>query len=98
MTRYINTTAGMSSIEMQDAIDPVTVYPNPGTGLFTVNVNQSSAGVLEVYNVLGNKVQSILLNANTVNYKLDLSGYTKGIYMLNMISGDQRYSKKIILE
>lgn len=91
-------TTRAASIETTNALDPMTVYPNPGTGLFTINVGQSQNGVLDVYDVLGNKVQSIRINANTTDYKLDLSGYSKGIYMLNMISGDQRYSKKIILE
>lgn len=100
MSGYLNTATGISPVAADNAVNPVAIYPNPGTGVFTVTVGkgQSSEGVLEVYDVLGNKVQSVMLHANTSDYKLDLSGYSKGIYMLNMISGDQRYSEKIILE
>ena len=32
------------------------------------------------------------------NYKVDLSKYAKGIYMLNVVSNGNKVSKKIIVE
>ncbi|MCW3071335.1 MAG: hypothetical protein JWO44_1225 [Bacteroidetes bacterium] len=77
--------------------DLLSIYPNPGTGLYTITT-ANATGTIEVYDVLGNKVKSIELKNNVSDYKLDLSGYSKGIYMLNMISEGKRCSKKIILE
>ncbi|MCW3105100.1 MAG: C-terminal target protein [Bacteroidetes bacterium] len=76
----------------------IAVYPNPGTGLFTISAAGLASGTIEVYDILGNKVRSGELRNNAGDYKLDLSGYHKGIYLLSIYSDGQRYSKKIILE
>jgi hypothetical protein len=94
---YSSFITGASAIESMAANDLLTVYPNPGTGLFTIT-SVTASGSIEVYDVLGNKVKSIELKNNASDYKLDLSGYSKGMYLLNMISDGKRYSKKIILE
>jgi hypothetical protein len=53
---------------------------------------------MEIYDIMGKKIRSIGMKEDVSNYRLDLSGCPKGIYFLNVTSGNERYSKKIILE
>jgi hypothetical protein len=80
------------------AAEALSVYPNPGTGIFTINTNAIQKGSIEVYDMLGSQVQHIELQANTSVYKLDLSNYPKGIYMINMTSENKKYVQKIVVE
>lgn len=79
--------------------DPMlNVYPNPSTGLFTVSLNTPADGTLEVLDVLGKKVHALRLNAGTATYNVDLSGFAKGIYVLDINAGGRKETRKIVLE
>jgi len=71
------------------------VYPNPGTGLFNIELNTTDKTVMEVYDMLGNKIKGAEIVGH---YQLDLTGYAKGIYMIKMTVNGQQVNKKIILE
>lgn len=94
--RYSRNAAGSS----EDAPDAslLNVYPNPGNGQFTISASEFGGGVMEVYDMTGKKVQSVTLAADAMDYSLDLSGYSKGVYLLNFIGTDKTQSKRIILE
>ena len=87
------TTGGINNVAKNESA--ILVYPNPSNGIFTIETGTSSKTVLEVYNILGKKIVASEIN-NT--YKLDLSGYPKGIYSVNIITNGESVSKKIILE
>lgn len=74
------------------------VYPNPGNGLFTVSLDHVAEGTIEVVDMQGKKIQSLQLNAGTNIYPIDLTGYAKGIYVINITTGGVRQSSKVILE
>ncbi|MDF3028336.1 MAG: hypothetical protein K0S23_2643 [Fluviicola sp.] len=74
----------------------VTIYPNPSTGLYTIELEDYSDASIEIYNVLGKKVKSIQQTAAKTT--VDLTGYPKGVYLVNIHSNDKQISKKIILE
>lgn len=88
----------LTSVANVTAENSISVYPNPSNGVFSVELNKAAAGTIEVFDALGNSVQRIEIRENASDYKLDMSGYSKGIYMLNVISEGNKYSKKIILE
>ncbi|MCW3085587.1 MAG: hypothetical protein JWP12_2953 [Bacteroidetes bacterium] len=71
------------------------IYPNPGNGIFNIESNTTDKTIMEVFDMLGNKVKSVEM---TGHYQLDLSGYSKGIYMIKMTVNGQQINKKIILE
>lgn len=68
------------------------VYPNPGSGQFTVSTNETEF-TLFVYDVYGNIVQSI-----SNEKAIDISAESKGIYFIRIIAADKIYVQKIILQ
>lgn len=80
--------------EEQQASD-LNVFPNPSTGIFTISAADFEGGLMEVYDMTGKKVYSAVAESKTT---LDLTGYSKGIYILNVISNDKVISKRIVLE
>lgn len=67
----------------------IAIYPNPSTGLFTLEISEEDAAlyeVAEVYNALGEVVMTFAVNNTTE--RIDLSGEVPGIYMLRMRSTD----------
>lgn len=71
------------------------VYPNPFSSQFNIKYNaKSSSAILEVYNLLGEKIisQAIKQSLTTIN----LSQQKKGIYFIKVIDGNQFLSQKIV--
>ncbi len=73
----------------------LNVFPNPSTGIFTIAAADFEGGLMEVYDMTGRKVYSAVAESKTT---LDLTGYSKGVYLLNVISNDKVISKRIVLE
>lgn len=64
------------------------IYPNPAVNYFNINAN----GVLEIYNTNGAKVYR---NDNyTANSNIDISNYTKGLYMIVINGNSMKLIKK----
>ena len=76
----------------------VGIFPNPSSGIYTLNLKSRTAATLIcVTDALGN----CLLNKvyqNERNPSIDLAGQPKGIYFLEVVSGDERVVKKIVLD
>ncbi|HTB08001.1 MAG TPA: T9SS type A sorting domain-containing protein [Bacteroidia bacterium] len=78
----------------------ISIYPNPNNGRFNVlcNVPSISGMIMDVYNVIGEKVYTgSLKNANN---QVDLSANSKGVYLYKVITLEGAIVKqgKIILE
>ncbi len=85
-------------IKENQLLDGTSVWPNPSNGNFSINVNASESGVISIYDITGNLIKKIDTNKETFEYKIDLTNLSKGIYMVNVDSKSEHYSKKIILE
>jgi hypothetical protein len=76
----------------------VKVYPNPSNGLLNIAIeNYVGEVTINVLDMNGRSVFSKTgdyLTSNTMN----LSGFQKGIYILNIIGDNLSYSEKIILQ
>jgi hypothetical protein len=74
------------------------IAPNPSTGWFNILFNDFiSSTAIEVYTLLGQKVfhENIY---NEKEYKLDLSNFSAGTYLLKIINGEESLNKKIIIK
>lgn len=86
-------TTGIESSENQN----IDIYPNPGNGLFNINLNQINSGLIkvEVYNIIGEKVWSKNID-NQANH-IDLTKLSKGVYYLSLSTDKQKITKKITI-
>ena len=73
------------------------LYPNPTTGLITLEFNHISeeGEIIEVYNPLGQIILKTQINSQT--NLLNLSNYPSGTYYIKTISENGTHTEKIIL-
>jgi len=74
------------------------LFPNPTTGVFTIMANHITIATIEVYDMLGNSVKKEMFANIKSGYQLDLSGHAKGTYWVNIISGNKKYTKQIVVQ
>ena len=90
------------SVPKIDAIQGVSVYPNPSTGLYTVSVNMKASEKLSISatNSLGQNVLSQEFNtqsgANTLT--LDMTEQPNGIYFINLRTGNEVKNLRVYLQ
>ncbi len=69
--------------------EQMTVYPNPSNGKFTVKNNRSERtnSILEIYNVLGEKITS--LKTENEQTEIDLRHQPRGLYFVRLTQGNK---------
>ena len=75
-----------------------SVYPNPTTGKFTLEINHnqdSSSGVAIIYSILGKLIQKCDVEGMTKN-EISLDNCPPGIYIVNLIFSNRIRTIKII--
>lgn len=82
-----------SNVEME-----VLVFPNPGPGVFNLKFSTPVEGTVDVFDLNGRKVKQISLNGQQTQHEVDLTGYAKGIYVLQANVNGSQYVRKVILE
>jgi len=83
------------SINDNSSKNEVSVYPNPGKGIFTITT--VDATTIEVYNIIGAKIYTAKID--TEKTTLDLSSQHNGIYFYKLMSGNRILSaEKLIIE
>jgi len=75
-----------------------SVYPNPSTGLVLINTNLVENGVVNVFDMLGHTITSKVISPGETISTLDLSAMAKGIYMVQIHTGKNVSSKKLVLK
>ncbi len=79
-------------------ISKISVYPNPNNGIFTVQLSEDNGqSSVEVYNLLGQKINIEMLKKFQNIYEINFSNQTSGIYILSINLANQIYYKKIII-
>jgi Secretion system C-terminal sorting domain len=72
----------------------IHIYPNPSTGYFTI-VGEGIESV-EVLDITGKTICKIIVEDNYLN--MDVSAFSKGIYLINIVTKKEAFVRKIILE
>lgn len=83
------------------ADDQLTIYPNPNTGLFAVEIELDSPSdiLIELNNVLGQRVYQTKVEQHRYWRKeFDLNSYVKGIYVLSVSTNKGVLHRRIIIE
>lgn len=74
--------------------DRISLYPNPSSTYFQVNF-EGGLSDYSITDLLGKTIQSgSIENQN----RIDVSNFTKGIYIFSMVLNDSYFTKKIIVE
>ncbi|MBE7442439.1 MAG: T9SS type A sorting domain-containing protein [Flavobacteriales bacterium] len=72
----------------------LTIYPNPFNSQFILTYQPTSSAVVEVFNLLGNKV--VNQNFTQKNTVLDLANQPNGIYLVKVTDGSKVLIKKVV--
>ena len=84
MVRVLNLVTGINQLSQTNSIK---VYPNPSNGLFTFESSGVSFNAkIEIYNVLGEKVDNASLQRAQGDYQIDLRSQPPGIYLYRIVS------------
>ncbi|MBL0329180.1 MAG: T9SS type A sorting domain-containing protein [Bacteroidetes bacterium] len=75
----------------------VSIYPNPTSGELQITSKNFGTALqaIYLYNVLGEEVYSTTVPTNSI--KLDLSHYTKGVYLVTIITNHERITQRILV-
>jgi uncharacterized repeat protein (TIGR03803 family) len=96
----LTTTTGIKSLQGKES--QLVVYPNPSYTSFTVSFkpNTTTDLNLSIKNSSGQTIYNDFQKAFSGNYEkiIDLSKETKGTYIVEIISGGQTLTKKIIMQ
>ena len=95
------TPVGAVGVEENSLVRGINIHPNPSNGTFFVEY-ELPAGLtaeLEVVDLLGARVAQV--SASTGNgfnrETIDLSGLSDGIYMVNIVAGGERVSRRVVI-
>jgi len=88
-----NSTPGQSNVEYGDASDSnsLTVYPNPAFQVITLGNQATNISEVKIFNILGN-----LMYSDSYCSSIDVSKFSKGIYMLHAKINGKLYTAKFI--
>ncbi|MDO6597117.1 spondin domain-containing protein [Oceanihabitans sp. 2_MG-2023] len=76
------TLTDLLSVAEVNPMEKVTIFPNPTKGDFTIS-NASALEAIEIYNVLGKLVKTIIIKNNS-KIELNLSYLNKGMYLVKL--------------
>jgi hypothetical protein len=90
-----------TSIDDNQIVNSLTIYPNPNAGQFAIRLKAEKATqyTLKVRNNLGQIVleEQVTANGNFAK-SIDLSQSESGIYFLSLENGAERYVEKIVVQ
>ena len=75
----------------------VKIFPNPAKGIFYIDCSElKDKAKIEITNVLGQNIYSAILLLDTKMKMIDLSNQNKGIYFIQIQSGNEKIVRKIL--
>ena len=82
--------------EINDS-EVISVYPQPAKDNLNIDIKLSNndENRLDLYDIQGKVLLSTVVNQNSNNVSLDVSGLNSGIYFVKVQSKDNLYTKKV---
>ena len=74
----------------------LNVYPNPTTSKVFFNNSNYNFENVSVVNSLGQEVSKVKFTKFSNNQEIDLSGFTKGVYVLKLSNSKTSKTEKIV--
>jgi Zn-dependent metalloprotease len=91
---YNSTTLGINDISLNENIK---IYPNPTTGIFSIQSTLDENIKVEIFDILGKQVLKTYIVGKGIN-SIDASDLSKGIYLLKLINEKHSTTQKLIIE
>lgn len=87
-----------NNIEEIISYDNIMLNPNPASDIFNLNFNNKNNDCfsLNIYNVTGNLVKSVILEQN--NQQVNIRDLNNGVYIVTIKSEDMIKSQKLIIQ
>jgi len=91
---------GNVAVEIEEEVEDMTgltvkVFPNPSQGYFKVDLVTQESGTLNLYGYDGRKVKTMNL-VGGIN-QVDVEGEPAGVYIVEIIAGEERTTEKLII-
>jgi hypothetical protein len=85
--------------EVKKQLLQINVFPNPSTGIFTIQQNNSTS---QKYSLSVRNIQGQLMLSEKVEFektcKLDISKFANGIYFLSLQNENEQIVKKVVVQ
>jgi hypothetical protein len=82
----------------QFIIEEVNVFPNPSSGIFTIQMENCRVGTrITVHDVLGSCLLERKCRGET-SQEINLSCQPRGIYFVELLSGDEKVVRKVVVQ
>jgi len=91
-------TTGVQTTDLQDASAFFTIFPNPTTGNFTLEVQDFDAIQairVEISTMMGERLLQTTLTGRQ-RYEFDLTGFPVGVYLIRVVAGDKTSVGKLV--
>jgi len=87
-----------TGIDETNSENEINVYPNPTTGIvkLILNNNFNSDYIIDIYDNVGGLLQTLKKSKSVVNFDLDLSGYSTGVYLIRIYTSVKNYQFKVV--
>jgi len=85
------------SIEENNLENMVSISPNPSNGVFTVSSNSSDIKTIEVVNILGELIDSRIIDG-VLNETFDMTSFSAGMYFVKSSNGTTESTQRVIIK
>src|SRR6056297_1515101 len=76
----------------------ISIYPQPADELVHIDMNTTSnTAEVRMYNMNGQLVKATQLDYNGQGFDLDVAGQSEGMYMLQIVTGNEIHSERIVI-
>ena len=72
-----------------------TIYPNPATNNFTINLGNDEKANIQLFNIVGQQVYSETITGTA---QVNVSNLNSGVYMLKINQNGKVYTTKVIVK
>ncbi len=88
------------SLKFPPIADAVNVYPNPTSGVVTIDFGEiiDLKGTITVFNVLGQQEHVRMDQLSLSKFQIDLGNFPSGMYFLDLRVNDNKVVKKVIVQ
>ena len=96
---FIHTSADTMSIN-EVSTSMLNAYKGINANYITIEglTTQSSNTRVGLFNILGGKILDTELDNSTNSHKISVNGISKGIYILELESSNERLTKKLLIQ